>query len=246
MATAKKAAATKRANAARRTAKGKTDNPHDANPSDPTDSSVKHADAVNASPDAGKGGYPSGEYDVTKPAPVGVQTKDAVASALAQHLDAAPHAEPAVKRAQANAQLSGSDFAKGVEAFAVGTMIEHEGPNRWRVHVVGKNKWGHGATFREAVEHFITGIDQTTQEAEAAQRLAALPAKQQQEIKDRDAKAAQAVGGTSSDTFARVENAKTAKADKRAKAPAPNANTDGPEKASARDEAGRKNVAGTE
>jgi hypothetical protein len=132
-----------------------------------------------------------------------------------------------------------------VEALPVGTVIEHEGPNRWRVHVLGQNRWGHGATHSEAVENFVTGLSQTTAQQEADRALAALPKKQQQEIADRDQKAAERVGGTPPDTFARIENAKASEADLKAKAPAPNATTDGPEKASARDEAGTQ-TAGTE
>lgn len=67
-------AARNRENAAARIA-GKSDT-HDANPDNPTDSSVRHAEPPTGHRTGeGHGGYPSGEYDVTKPAPSGVQTK---------------------------------------------------------------------------------------------------------------------------------------------------------------------------
>jgi hypothetical protein len=191
----------------------------------------------------GHGGYPSGEYDVTRPAGADVKTKGP--TPLGQLFDSAPEADAAVERSKKYAQLAPADFDKAVEALPVGTLIEHEGPNRWRVHVIGQNRWGHGATHSEAVENFITGLSQTTAQVEADRALAALPKKQQQEIAERDQKAAERVGGTPPDTFARLENAKASAADLNAEAPAPNASTDGPEKASARDEAGRE-TAGTE
>lgn len=232
-------AARNREDAAARIA-GKADT-HDANPDSPTDSSVRHAEPPTGHQQGeGHGGYPSGEYDVTKPAPSGAQTKGALETILDQHGVNSPETEAAVKRTKANAQLSPSQFDAAVEAFPVGTVIEHEGPNRWRVHVLGQNRWGHGATHSEAVENYVTGMSQTTAQQEADRALAQLPKKQQNEIAERDQKAAEAVGGTAADTFQRIENAKAQAADLTAKAPAPNASTDGPEKASARDAAGRK------
>jgi hypothetical protein len=238
-------AARNRANAANRVAgKADTTRNHDANPDVSTDSSVRHAEPQTGHrASEGHGGYPSGEYDVTRPAGDDVKTKGA--TALGRHLEQAPEAKDAKKRAEKYAQLSPDDFDLAVEALPVGTVIEHEGPNRWRVHVLGQNRWGHGATHSEAVENFITGVSQTTAQVEADRALAALPAKQQQEIAERDRKAAEAVGGTPPDTFQRIENAKAQAADLTAEAPAPNASTDGPEKASARDAAGR-DVPGTE
>jgi hypothetical protein len=232
-------AARNRENAAARVA-GKADT-HDANPDVSTDSSVRHAEPQTGHrANEGHGGYPAGEYDVTKPATSGADAKTKGTTALGQLLEIAPESKEAVKRAEQNAQLSPSQFDQAVEALPVGTVIEHEGPYRWRVHVLGQNRWGHGATHSEAVENFVTGLSQTTAQQEADRALAALPKKQQNEIADRDQKAAEAVGGTPPDTFARIENAKAQAADMKAKAPAPNASTDGPEKASARDEAGRK------
>src|SRR3954471_13755827 len=62
-------AARNRANAARRAAgKPDTTRNHDANPDNPTDSSVRHAEPQTGHRTReGHGGYPSGEYDVTKP-----------------------------------------------------------------------------------------------------------------------------------------------------------------------------------
>lgn len=232
-------AARNRANAERRAAgKADTTRNHDANPDVSTDSSVRHAEPPTGKQfGEGAGGYPSGEYDVTKPQGNNIKTKGA--TALDHFLELAPESEAAVKRAEQNAILSPDQFDQAVEALPVGTIIEHEGPNRWRVHVIGQGRYGHGATHSEAVEHFITGLSQTTAQVEADRALAALPKSQQQEIADRDAKAAKAVGGTAPDTFARIENAKASQADLTAKPPAPNADTDGAEKASARDEAGR-------
>lgn len=234
-----------RANAASRAAgRGSTLDTHDANPDVSADSSVRHAEPQTGKQRGeGAGGYPSGEYDVTPPRPsAAAQTKDTLGAI--QHFSQAPESEAAVERAKKNAQLSPDQFDQAVEALEVGATIEHEGPNRWRVHVVGKNRWGHGATFSEAVENYVTGLSQTTAQQEADRALAALPKRQQQEIADRDAKAAAAVGGTAPDTFARIENAKASAADLTAKAPAANASSDGAEKASARDEAGRQSSGG--
>jgi hypothetical protein len=231
-------AARNRENAAARVA-GKGDT-HDANPDVSTDSSVRHAEPQTGHrASEGHGGYPAGEYDVTKPATSG-DAKTKGTTALGQLLEIAPESKEAVKRAGENAQLTPSQFDQAVEALPVGTIIEHEGPNRWRVHVLGQNRWGHGATHSEAVENFVTGLSQTTAQQEADRALAALPKKQQQEIAERDQKAAEAVGGTAPDTFARIENARAQAADLKAAAPAANASTDGLEKASARDEAGRR------
>lgn len=243
-------AARNRQNAARR-AMGKADTTrnHDANPDVSTDSSVRHAEPQTGKQRGeGHGGYPSGEYDVTTPgssrAQGDVLTKGPQAIALDQLYAGSPEAEQAVKQANERLRLSPDQFDQAVEALPVGTVIEKEAPWRWRVHVVGQPRFGHGQTHSEAVENYVLGDQGTsTAQAEADRALAQMDPKQQQEIADRDAKAAQAVGGTPPDTFARIENAKAAAADATAEPPAPNAATDGAEKASARDEAGRSAAA---
>ncbi len=65
--------------------------------------------------------------------------------------------EELLKRAAEDARLTDDEAQAAVEAFPVGTVIEKEGPGRWRVHVRGQNRYGHGATFREASEAFILG-----------------------------------------------------------------------------------------
>jgi hypothetical protein len=235
MATAKKSAKKSTRNRQQAAARVAGKRTHDANPGDPTDSSVRHAEPSTGRPtDEGEGGYPSGEYDVTPPpANDAKRTKGVIESVLAQHFEANPGADAALKRAEDKAQLSPDQFDKAVEALPVGAIIEHEGPNRWRVHVLGRGRYGHGATQSEAVENYILGTSEGTFQSEADAALAALPSKQQKEIADRDQKAAEQVGGTSSDTFARIENAKTEAKARNAALPAANANTDGAERASA-------------
>lgn len=194
------AAARNRQNAANRAAgKADTTRNHDANPDVSTDSSVRHAEPPDGRRDgSGHGGYPSGEYDVTPPEPgADAKTKGATASALGHLYANSPEADRAVAQAKRHARLEPAEFDKAVEALPVGTVIEHEGPNRWRVHVAGQPRYGHGGTHSEAVESYVLGGESVTAEQQAAERLAALPKRQRQEIAERDRKAAEAVGGSS-------------------------------------------------
>jgi hypothetical protein len=138
---------------------------HEAHPESPTDSSVRHAEPPQGKQRGeGAGGYPTGEYDVTPPPKSGAaKTKGVLESILDQHAEQAggqDRISALVQRTKDKAQLSPDQFDAAVEGLPVGAVIEHEAENRWRVHVTGQNRFGHGATHSEAVEAYILGPSQ--------------------------------------------------------------------------------------
>lgn len=210
---------------------------HSEHPESPGDSTVRHA---------GKGSFPQGEYDVTKPAKAGGAKKDPVQNAIEQSLDAEEieTIKAAQKHPKAN-RLKPEQRALAIEALPIGAILEHEAKFRWRVkaNLGGGIRWGHGATAQEAIDNYILGSSASTLTDAGAQAFHALPASQQKEIEDRDQKAAKAQGinpDNLPEAIARREFKENAKAAQGAKKPAPNATTDGPEVASAQLEAGRK------
>jgi hypothetical protein len=222
---------------------------HAAHPERVGNSEVRHAEPpTGKQAGEGEGGYPGGEYDVAEPRTKGpASTQDVHESLLEAHFQDVDLTVLEELLGQ-DRRLDDSELPFVLEALPVGAALEHEGPNRWRVRAptTGGNRFGHGATAVHAIEAFILGDTAASEPEAAAQRFLRLPKAQQDEIRERDRLAAERVGGTA-DTFARDEAIKAAEADKAAKAPAPNAVTDGPERASARAEQsrkGRQNVPG--
>jgi hypothetical protein len=226
---------------------------HQANVNQPGSSEVAHAPASGTL--HAEGGYPAGEYDVTKPttAPDGSKTaageladtkastaasqpKGEFGAQLAQHFtDAGADQATLMKQATQNTRLSDDERQAVLEAMPVGAILEHEAANRWRVHVIGRPRFGHGASAAEAIEAFVIGNQGSDVEA-SAQRFANLPASVQQEIRERDQRAQAGTGGVDPTEFARQEALKVAKADKQAKPTAASEGSDGANRESARRE----------
>jgi len=217
---------------------------HSEHPESFSDSTVRHAEPPQGKQAGeGHGGFPQGEYDVTKPAKEpAAKAKSTQQAQLDQHFEGVEDITELSNNVKKASRLSELNFLASLEAFPVGTIIEHEAPNRWRVRSTsgGGFRYGHGAYAREAIESYILGTAVGSQEEASARAFAQLPASQQNEIRERDRIAAERVGKSPTADFAREEARKIALADKTAKPAALNAVTDGPEKASARDEAGRR------
>jgi hypothetical protein len=253
-------ARSQRARLDRIAAQRRTARQHQEHPELAADAVVRHVEPqTGKSQGEGAGGFPSGEYDVTKPASAtesqpateGVtagQTADTSHDALIDAHFADKDIEALQAQLGENRRLDDAELPLILEALPVGTIIEHEGPNRWRVRspASGGIRWGHGATGVAAIEAYVLGDTAPSADAAGVQRFLALDSATQQAIQERDQKAAERVGGTP-DTFVRDEAIKAAQSDQTAKAPAANAVTDGPEKASARAEQsdrGAQNVPG--
>lgn len=227
---------------------------HQADVTKPGSSEVAHAPASGTQ--SAEGGHPGGEYDVTPPvtAPDGsktaageaADTKAAVtadsgatgkyAVQLTQHFtDAGADQATLLKQAAETTRLEDDQRQAALEAMPVGTILEKEAPYRWRIHVRGQNRFGHGTTASEAIEAYVIGTQGSEVEA-AATRFARLSPQQQQEIRDRDARAAAGTGGTDPVEFARQEAIKVAEADKQAKPTAVSEGSDGANRESARRE----------
>jgi hypothetical protein len=247
---AEKRTSAKREDGDRATAKGAetaTDSQpealHALHPENAADSAVRHAEPqTGKQAGEGEGGFPAGEYDVVDPAPKPAATaKEEREAALTAHYDgAAGDLDQVVKDALADSRLDASELPKVLEALPVGAVIEHEGPNRWRVHKLGVMRFGHGTTGLQAIENYVLGEATTTTLDAGAAAFLKLSPRQQREIEERDRIAYRNTVGGDPNEFAREEARRTAAADKTAKEPAPNAVSDGPERASARAEAGSK------
>lgn len=162
---------------------------HSEHPDQPADSTVKHVPQPGETP----GGFPQGEYDVTTPAPEGAKKQgDLTKAAIKNHIDAAnvgavqPIPE-VVKAALATSRIGQADVIPVTEALPAGVNIEHQGPNRWRIHQVGLNRFGHGATFLEALGNYVLGAVVPAPFADPAAARAQLPPKLQAELAARDA-----------------------------------------------------------
>jgi hypothetical protein len=227
---------------------------HDAHPNDPSASEVAHAPASGTQ--RAEGGHPAGEYDITNPAkdaqgrPTGLAqplTTDDVSTGTDNEALLAAHyalsgadREALMARAKEDSRLSDDDRQAALEGTQVGFVLEHTGPNAWRCHVTGTNRFGHGVTATEAIEAYVIG-NQGSEIEEAARRFARQSAQAQQEIRDRDKAAADTLAGTTDPVEAAREAAlKTAKADRKAERPAAGANSDGAERESARRAEGSK------
>jgi hypothetical protein len=167
---------------------------HSEHPETPGDSTARHdegtAERVRAQ---GAAGFPQGEYDVTNPAPApGVPVEDDMTALLDAHLSNAD--TDRLKELLADGVLDDAELSLVIAAMPVGFVLEHEAENRWRCHITGQNRFGHGQTHQEAVEDYVLGTNAVTGEAAAARSFARLSAADQQAIRDRDAQAAEAVG----------------------------------------------------
>lgn len=220
---------------------------HSEHPENSSDSTVRHADqpARRTGP-AGSKGFPQGEYDVTKPRPAGGRKQS-----IEQQLLEAHHGDSdleAIKKANARPsanRLHPTDRALAIETLPVGSTLEHEQENRWRVvgRLGGGNRYGHGSTAQEAIDNYVLGSSVGDSAQAAAQAFHELPKRQQKEITERDEKAARRLGQDPSNTaeaIARQEFVDNQKAARSAAHPAPNATSDGAEVASAQLEAGAR------
>lgn len=226
---------------------------HSEHPESAGDSTVRHADNPVGRASAGKKGFPQGEYDVDEPAKRGAVKKDPQQLAIEQGLDddELKTIKAAIAHPKAN-RLKHEQRALAIEALPIGAIVEHEGKFRWRVRsspTGGGFRFGHGATFQEAVDNYLLGSSAQTADAAGAERFQAYPKSVQKEIEERDAAVAKRQG-VSPESFpeviARREFVENQKAGAKAKAPAPNAVTDGAEQASAQLEAGAKRGRATE
>ncbi len=217
---------------------------HSEHPENPTDSTVRHAVGTDAAGQEGQKGFPQGEYDVTPPAKEGRKT--GAEGAIEQHIGSADveQIKKAIAAPQAN-RMTAEKRSLALEALPVGSILEHEGQNRWRVRgpISGGIRWGHGATAQEAIESYVLGLAVQDSAAAGAQAFSQLSPQIQKEITERDRIAAQRVGQSPDGTpeaIARREFQENQKAARKAKPAAANASTDGPEIASAQLEAGQK------
>jgi hypothetical protein len=220
---------------------------HSEHPESAGDSTVRHADQHRSAPSAGRKGFPQGEYDVNQPAKAGAKKQSIKQTLLEQHAATQSGDTQTVlgliKHQNAN-RLSVDERELAVELLPIGAIIEHEAPYRWRVRspVGGGNRFGHGATAKEAIDSFVLGNADVNGAQAAARRFSELPASQQREIEDRDNAAARSVGQAgedSPDVLARRQALSFSQAaDKRAPTPQ-NAASDGAEVSTATNRAGR-------
>lgn len=257
----KRARRNREAAAARRQSSGKdigTEGPgsgrrsiaeHSEHPESRADSTVAHDEPPTGkrTAGAGEGGFPQGEGDVTRPQLEGEDKRSVKEQLLDAHfgtVDIRKHLADADKKAR----LDRTTVSVAIETTPVGTIVEHEAENRWRVRTPtgGGNRYGFGATFREAVESYVLGDAVTDEQSAAAKRFGELSPRQQEEIRQRDEKAARRVGQDPTATpeaIARREAAENAKAENQAlgdKKARVGQITEGAERASARDAAGQK------
>ena len=178
---------------------------HDANPDVGTDSSVRHAEPQTGHrAGEGHGGYPSGEYDVTKPPPAGPsRTKGDTKAALEQHFAVSPGVDAQLERAKKNERLKGDQWDKALEAMPVGTIIERTDFD-WRARVVGTNRNASAPTFSEMIEAFVLG-DVAPQTLDRETVLKQLEPRQRKEVEERDRLAAERVGAPGSERYEREQ-----------------------------------------
>lgn len=210
---------------------------HSEHPEHPGDPTVRHA---------GRGSFPEGEYDITKPKSSKGKPTSVRQTLIEQHYAAGgldvETIQKAIKHPNAN-RLAASERELALELMPVGTILEHEAQNRWRVHVAGQNRYGHGSTAKEAIDSWVLGNGAINETAAAAQRFNELPASVKAEIIERNRAAAKSTGQVYEDTaeavaFQEAVNNQKA-AQKRDRSPI-SAGTEGPEVASAINKAGRE------
>lgn len=164
---------------------------HSEHPETFADSTVRHAEPpTGKSSGEGQGGFPQGEYDVTQPASEPADTRTNDERLLDQHIgtqDIQKHLN-----ADRNARLSLDTALIGIETLPVGSAIERETENRWRVRggSAAGQRFGFGTTAREAIEAYILGDAVQTQEHAGFQARLKLSPAQQKEIADRNAELA--------------------------------------------------------
>lgn len=218
---------------------------HEEQPDRPADSTVRHALPQTGADSSGQKGFPQGEYDVIEPAKAAAAPKRKTEDMLIdQHLGQTDPKE-LIERVEKKGRLNHKERTLLLEAAPTGFTLEKMGDNRWRAQ--SGNRFGHGTTASEAIESFVLGTAAGPDAATEA--FLALPKSQQKEIEDRDRKVAERSGqayDATPEAIARREALETAKADAGAEPAAYNAVTDGPEKASARDESGQKRGAQAE
>ena len=137
-----------------------TERQHRANPDKEGDTSVRHAEPpTGKQAREGAGGYPTGEYDVVQPAKAGPATDKSPALASLEAHFGDYDIDRKVKEQRKNSRLNETAQLHAIEAIPIGSVIEHEGQDRWRVRtaVAGVNRFGHGTTAAEAIENFILG-----------------------------------------------------------------------------------------
>lgn len=137
-----------------------TERQHRANPDKEGDTSVRHAEPpTGKQAREGAGGYPTGEYDVTQPAKAGPSERKSPALAALEAHFADYDIDAKVRAHQKESRLNETAQLHAFEALPLGSVLEHEGIDRWRVRtaVAGVNRFGHGKTAAEAVENFILG-----------------------------------------------------------------------------------------
>ena len=220
---------------------------HSEHPENPGDSTVRHANPTVRAGSEGQKGFPQGEYDVTPPKKEPAKAQRSVTQAnLEQHMgDQDVEAiEKQLKAPKAN-RLKPQERALALEGLPIGAILEHEGQFRWRVKgpTGGGNRFGHGSTAQEAIESYVLGSSSATVEEAGARAFSELEPRQQKEIEARDAAVAKRQGisvESLPEVIARREFQENEKARGKAKAPAANATTDGPEVASAQLEAGAR------
>lgn len=208
---------------------------HSEHPESRGDSTVRHT----------RPGFPQGEGDVTRPAKAGNKKQSIRDTLLEQHAATSSGDTDTVleltKHKNAN-RLSTQERELAIELLPTGAILEHEAPYRWRVHITGQNRYGFGATAKEAIDSWVLGNSDVNGAQAAARRFSELSSTQQQEITDRDNAAARSVGqgaGESPDVVARRQALEFSQAaDKRAKTPL-NANSDGAEVSTATNRQGR-------
>lgn len=222
---------------------------HSEHPESRADSTVAHDEPQTGkrSAGAGEGGFPQGEGDVVKPALEGEDKRSVKEQLLDAHfgtVDIRRHLADADKKGR----LDRTTVTVATETLPVGAIVEHEAENRWRIRVPtgGGNRYGFGATYREAIESYVLGDAVVDEQSAAAKRFSELSPRQQEEIRVRDEKAARRVGQDPTATpeaIARNEAAENAKAENKAlgnKKARTGQITEGAERASARDLAGQK------
>ena len=210
---------------------------HSEHPDNPSDTTVRHALPQTGAGSEGQKGFPQGEYDIIQPEKAGPANARSTHDMLIdQHLGFADPDE-LMKSVDDSTRLDHEERVLILESAPTGFVLEKMGDRRWRAGA--QNRYGHGSTAAEAIESFVLGT-QSGADADAI-RFSRLPASVQREIRERDEAVAKRQGvdvESLPEVSARRAGLELAAVDNEAAASALNAITDGPEKASARDEAG--------
>lgn len=212
---------------------------HSENPDRPADSTVRHALPQTGAGSEGQKGFPQGEYDVIEPAKAGpASQRSTIDMLIDQHLGFGDPDE-VMKSVNESTRLDHEERVLILESAPAGFVLEKMGDRRWRAGA--QNRYGHGTTAAQAIESFVLGTESGA-DADAI-RFANYPASVQKEIRARDEAVAKRAGipvDSLPEAVARREGLERAAVENEAAASALNAVSDGPEKASALNEAGAK------